>query len=378
MANPPGVRLGDANLGRHRHVCGLFEGAKEAADVLVPFVVDGLQAGDRVVHIVEDKEAYLDRLARWTDVDAAVESGQLDVRVWDDAYLSSGSFDSSRMLALLRRLIREGHGLGYSAMRLIGDMEWAKDGVPGVDELVDYENGVNALVARPAISIVCAYDVRRHSASRITQILSAHQGALVGRELQPTPESGRGSSPRERILAAAALLFGENGVARTGVDTLIDAADVAKATFYRQFASKEALVVAWLQDDRTRWFDRVRTEAEAHSAGPADVIHHLFDAVAEWLDGEDFIGCPYLNTAVESTNPASQVSEVIRDYLAEIERELRDLVAAAGHPEPLRTAKELQVLLSGSIMLGVANRTTAHVLTARDVAARLLAAPDPG
>jgi AcrR family transcriptional regulator len=217
--------------------------------------------------------------------------------------------------------------------------------------------------------------VRRHSASRITQILGAHQGALVGRRLQPTPDSGRGSSPRERILAAAGLLFAESGVARTGIDTLIDAADVAKATFYRQFPSKEALVVAWLQDDRTRWFARVRAEAEAHSAAPAEVIHHLFDAVAEWLEGEDFNGCPYLNTAVESTNPASTVSEVIRDYLAEIELELRDLVAAAGQPEPLRTAKELQALLSGSIMLGVANRTTAHVLTARDVVARLLATP---
>jgi AcrR family transcriptional regulator len=272
-------------------------------------------------------------------------------------------------------LIREGHALGYSAMRMVGDMEWAQESVPGVNELVDYENGVNALVARPDISIVCAYDVRRHSASRITQILGAHQGALVGRTLQPTPGSGLGSSPRDRILAAAALLFAENGVARTGVDTLIEAADVAKATFYRQFPSKEALVVAWLQDDRTRWFARVRAEAEAHATGPDDVIHHVFDAVAEWLEGEDFIGCSYLNTAVETPNPANPVSQVIRDYLAEIERDLRDLVAATGHAEPLRIAKELQVLLSGSIMLGVSNRTTAHVLTARDVAARLLATP---
>jgi AcrR family transcriptional regulator len=375
MPAPSAMRLGDANLGRHRHVCGLFEGADDAADVLVPFVVDGLERGDRVIHIVEDRAAYLDRLARSTDVLAAVESGQLDVRAWDAVYLSSGRFDGSRMLTLLRRLIREGQPLGFSATRMIGDMEWAQESVPGVEELVDYENGVNALVARPDIAIVCAYDVRRHSASRITQILGAHHGALVSRRLQSIPRSGRASSPRERILAAAALLFAENGVARTGIDTLIEAADVAKATFYRQFASKEALVVAWLQDDRTRWFDRVRAQAEARSRAPDDLIRDLFDAVAEWLEAEDFIGCPYLNTAIETPDPTNPVSKVIRSYLAEIERQLRDLVTATGHPDPSRLARELQALMSGSITLGVANRTTAHVLTARDVAVRLLAAP---
>jgi AcrR family transcriptional regulator len=375
MPAPSAMRLGDANLGRHRHVCGLFEGADDAADVLVPFVVDGLERGDRVIHIVEDRAAYLDRLARSTDVLAAVESGQLDVRAWDAVYLSSGRFDGSRMLTLLRRLIREGQPLGFSATRMIGDMEWAQESVPGVEELVDYENGVNALVARPGIAIVCAYDVRRHSASRITQILGAHHGALVSRRLQSIPRSGRASSPRERILAAAALLFAENGVARTGIDTLIEAADVAKATFYRQFASKEALVVAWLQDDRTRWFDRVRAQAEARSRAPDDLIRDLFDAVAEWLEAEDFIGCPYLNTAIETPDPTNPVSKVIRSYLAEIERQLRDLVTATGHPDPSRLARELQALISGSITLGVANRTTAHVLTARDVAVRLLAAP---
>jgi AcrR family transcriptional regulator len=374
MAAPSVVRLGDADLGRHRHVCGLFEDVSEAADVLVPFVVDGLERGDRVVHIVEDPDAYLGRLGRSADVAAAVESGQLDVRLWDALYLSDGRFDASKVLTLVRRLIREGRDLGYSAMRLIGDMEWAKEGVPGVGELVDYETGVNALVARPAISIVCAYDMRRHSAHRIAQILGAHDGALVNRKLQPIARSGRAASPRERILAAAALLFAENGVSRTGVDTLIEAAGVAKATFYRQFPSKQALVVAWLQDDRTRWFERVRARAEARSEGPGDLIPQLFDAVGEWLEAEDFIGCPYLNTAAETSDPSSPVSEAIRDYLAEIERHLRDIVAEAGHSDPTGLAKELQALIAGSIILGVANRTTAHVHSARLAAERLLAA----
>ena len=59
--------------------------------------------------------------------------------------------------------------------------------------------------------------------------------------------------------------------------------------------------------------------------------------------------------------------------LAEIERYLQGVAAAAGHPKAARLGQELQTLLAGSIMLGVANRTTDHVLVARQIAARLIA-----
>jgi AcrR family transcriptional regulator len=341
--------------------------------VLLPFATDGLRRGDRVIHIVEDRAAYLRRLERRADISGALESGQLDVRTWDTSYIADGRFSAPGMLAFIRRTLREGRPVGSSAIRLIGDMEWAQDGVPGVEDLVAYESGVDALVARPDTWVVCAYDVRRHSASRITQILGAHQAAFTAGRLQQLATSGEASTPRERILAAAALLFAENGVTRTGVDMLIAAAGVAKATFYRHFPSKEALVLAWLRDPRTRWFDRVRAQAEARAVAPDDQVLRFFEALAEWLEADDFIGCAYLNTSVETSNPADAVSAAIHDYLAEIERYLQGLVAAAGYSDAERLGTELHTLVAGSIMLGVANRTTANALAARDTAARVLA-----
>jgi AcrR family transcriptional regulator len=180
------------------------------------------------------------------------------------------------------------------------------------------------------------------------------------------------TDPRARILAAAGVLFGEEGLARTGVDALIEAAGVAKATFYRHFPSKDALILAWLQDPRTRWFDRIRTQVEAQAAAPGEVIPKLFEAVAEWLEGGDFVGCPYLNTSVEITDATHPATGVVRDYLAEIGAYLEDRVAAAGHDDAARLGRELHTLLAGSISLGVANRTSSFVLAARDAAVQLL------
>ncbi len=277
------VRIGESSLGRHRHVCALFDGPDDAAAVLIPFVLDRLRAGERVVHVVESRERYLASFGPDVDVRAAVASRQLDVRTWDTAYLSGGTFSATRMLAYVRRLLREAPGLGFPAMRLVGDMGWTAARAPGTQELLAYETGLNAILARPNVAVICAFDTRHLDADRVAGLLAAHDAALLNDRLQRTPEIAPLTGPRERILAAAVLLFGENGPRQTGIDSLIEAAGVAKATFYRHFQSKDALILAWLRDPRTRWFDHVRATAEARAATPDELIVRLFDAVAERL-----------------------------------------------------------------------------------------------
>jgi AcrR family transcriptional regulator len=350
----------------------VFEGQDEESDVLDRFVADGLGAGERVIHLVESPNAYLEHLGAVLDISTAIASGQLDVRSWNDTYLSGGSFSASTMRAFIRRVLRNAQTRGFPATRLIGDMGWARDDVPGVDQLVTYEQGVGEILARPFVSVICAYDAHRHTPARIAAILPFHQAAIMGGALRPAPGNGHGTRPRGRILAAAGVLFAENGVAGTGVNALIEAAGVAKATFYRHFPSKDALIVAWLRDPRTRWFDAVRARAEARAATPSELIPRFFEVVAEWLETEDFVGCPYLNTAVELSDPANPASQAIREHLAEIGAYLETQVAAAGHRDAARLASELHALLAGSISLAVANRTSSFAIAARDAAVQLL------
>jgi AcrR family transcriptional regulator len=216
--------------------------------------------------------------------------------------------------------------------------------------------------------------VQRHSPTRIAAIQPFHQAAFMSDSLQLIQGNGGMRGARARILAAAGVLFAENGIARTGVDALIEAAGVAKATFYRHFPTKDALILAWLQDPQTRWFDKVRASAEVAATTPTDIILRLFESVADWLETGDFVGCPYLNTSVEISDPAHPATDAVRDYLAEIGSYLEERVAAAGHADAAGLGRELHTLLAGSIALGVANRTSSFVIAARDAAAHLLGA----
>lgn len=344
---------------------------------MTPFIVASLQRGEQVVQLVADPDrqrAVIVAEARGSglDVAAAVASRRLDIRPWNEAYLNGGTFNAARMLGYIRRTLRASAAVDVPARRLIGDMTWASAAVPGFDELVEYERALNRITGRPGITVICAYHASHHDPQTIEAVLAAHDAALVS---TPSGARARGLPARRRILNAAAALFGENGVERTGVDSLIDAANVAKATFYRHFPSKEALVVAWLEDRGTRWFDDVRQAAEAGTSTPEEVVPRIFEATAAWLAATDYLGCPYLNTALELNGREAAAADVSRAYILEIGAYIQELVRSTGRPDADALALAIHSLLAGSISLAVAMRTTTHALAAGAAAQRLVATP---
>lgn len=81
-----------------------------------------------------------------------------------------------------------------------------------------------------------------------------------------TSGAGR-SEARERLLATASGLFYREGIRAVGVERILAETPTTRATFYRHFPSKEALVVAYLRgvDAHTRAALR---DAVASAAAP--------------------------------------------------------------------------------------------------------------
>src|ERR687887_239736 len=136
-----GLRLGDSEI-EGGHVFGLFDGADDHYAPLMTFITEGLERGERAVHIIDPakRDEHLERLAAaGIDVDAAAARGQLDVRTWPDFYLVDGRFEPERTVRLLKDGLDEGRGLGYVATRAIGFMDWALERALGVDAITSYE-----------------------------------------------------------------------------------------------------------------------------------------------------------------------------------------------------------------------------------------------
>ena len=89
--------------GKSRHVCAFFNSEDEEYRVLLPFIKDGFERGDKAVHVVNParREDHVRRLdASGIDATSAQRNGQLELRTNADTYLRDGRFDKDRMLAV--------------------------------------------------------------------------------------------------------------------------------------------------------------------------------------------------------------------------------------------------------------------------------------
>ena len=145
------IRFAGSILGTRRHVCAFFHSADEEYHVLLPFIKDGFERGEKAFHIVDPKlrAEHRRRLeSAGIDVASAETSGQFELRNWADAYLRDGHFDQERMLALIEEILDAGPQQGFALTRLVAHMDWALEDFPGVDDLVEYETRLNYLLPR--------------------------------------------------------------------------------------------------------------------------------------------------------------------------------------------------------------------------------------
>ena len=145
------IRFAGSVLGTQRHVCAFFHTPDEEYRVLLPFIKEGFECGEKAFHIVGPKlrEEHVRRLASaGIDVAAVEQSGQFELRNWADAYLRDGHFDQNRMLALIQEVLEGGKQQGFPLTRLVAHMEWALEDRPGVDDLVEYETRLNYILPR--------------------------------------------------------------------------------------------------------------------------------------------------------------------------------------------------------------------------------------
>lgn len=145
------VHLAGSILDRARHVCAFFHTRDEEYQVLMPFVREGFEHGDRAFHIVDPnhRHGHLERL-RQEGIDTVQAEAQDQLRVipWEQAYLRGGHFDQNAMLALIEEVLTEGRKLGFPLTRLVANMEWALEDRPGVDDIVEYETRLNYVLPK--------------------------------------------------------------------------------------------------------------------------------------------------------------------------------------------------------------------------------------
>ena len=96
-----------AQLGAVRHVCAFFTDDDEEYRVLLPFIKEGLEHGDKAIQVInpQQRNEHLRRLtSAGIDSAAVQQTGQLEIKIDTEAYLRDGNFGQDRMLETLEQL----------------------------------------------------------------------------------------------------------------------------------------------------------------------------------------------------------------------------------------------------------------------------------
>jgi len=190
------------------HSCFLFGNEVDRRSVVYPYVDAGLRD-------LEDVHYYADALAtelleRALDEQVAAslsrdELRRLNVASAMDVYYPTGEFIPQQTLGQLRQLYETSLSDGARGCRTVGEMAWALNGVPGSDQLVQYEASINTVVNEVPLNVLCQYDTEEFDGGTIFEILCVHPLMVIRGQIMrnpfylPSEDVVNGGRPRARV-----------------------------------------------------------------------------------------------------------------------------------------------------------------------------------
>jgi len=158
------------------HAAFAFSTAEEQAQVIGPFLRDGLDAHEKVIYISGVRPRQLPGLGGRPDAEHAAGAGQLRVIPRGIACLAQGSFDPDRMLTVIGREIAQAAGQGYAAVRLTADMSWVLDQPGGYPLMLACEASFDrAVVPGTEIMTICQLDRNRCPPEQVGTLSDTHR-----------------------------------------------------------------------------------------------------------------------------------------------------------------------------------------------------------
>ncbi|MEP2936090.1 MAG: TetR/AcrR family transcriptional regulator [Gilvibacter sp.] len=179
---------------------------------------------------------------------------------------------------------------------------------------------------------------------------------------------------RERIIETASRLFYFNGYNQTGINQIIAEADVAKASLYQHFRSKEDIAVEYLVRRHTMWMGKLNT-CVGQCETPKDKIIGVFDYLTEWLTEVEFRGCGWQNIIVDLPKDHDKIKEQAIYHKNELRAWIHDTLSGTKkytEQQAQEIGDETLILIEGAIILSQIQKDVWPIVSAKRACVRLL------
>jgi AcrR family transcriptional regulator len=181
------------------------------------------------------------------------------------------------------------------------------------------------------------------------------------------------SAVRERILGTASRLFYDQGYHVTGINQIIEEADIARASLYNHFPSKTDLLLAYLDNTHASWFAELDAFLKPVE-GAREKLLGIFDFRIQRQVKLKFKGCHFNKIAAEASDDEAVLFRV-RAFKQRLRNLIYELVSQTSYRSILdneKLADTLFLLLEGGVAVGAMYRSSEAAEKARQIAEAVL------
>lgn len=183
------------------------------------------------------------------------------------------------------------------------------------------------------------------------------------------------SKVRLRVMDTVTRLFYEQGFQATGINQIIEESEVAKASLYEHFPSKEDILRAYLEDATARWRTDFEIFCKDRTPGEKTLLA-LFDYRKQRAEEGGFKGCTFVRVAYELPNLDEASLDIIRKHKAYIKTMVKQHIALLPVKRSARETEDLAEMIvwlyEGSGVQSSLERSSHPIDAARKIAQKLL------
>lgn len=176
------VRLCGHDIPRPGHICAFFNSREEEYSTLLPYLKQGVEAGDDVINVL-DESRLADHLTRLEEIGIEADSGHISVSSSEAVYLRDGRFEMDRMITFLETRLATAK-LEGRRVRTAGWMDWLHRDVPGAHQAMEYEARMNDLIPVYDCTFMCVYDLEQLSGGMVADIMATHPWVILNGEIR--------------------------------------------------------------------------------------------------------------------------------------------------------------------------------------------------
>ena len=174
---------------------------------------------------------------------------------------------------------------------------------------------------------------------------------------------------KEKILETASRLFFEQGYNLTGINQIIEEADIARGSLYNHFKSKNDLLMSYLRESEVRYFAKLDAFLRPIK-DPRKKLLAVFDFRMGLQQQYNFAGCRFIKLGAEVSRDQTDVLAMLASHKRRFKEVIRSLANEVEIKAPFTAdtlAETMYLLIEGASVIGSLEKNDVHFKEARKV-----------